>query len=455
MAYVPGYQHDIFVSYAHADDQPWISRLVDRLKVVLKQRLGIEPAIWNDRGALSVADDHRSEIPDRVRTSALFLLMASPSYIRSRFCIEQEYQVFLQTIENRRKRFFVEGFANQLFALRCAMVAVERNEHWELFPGASDIHFCDEAETFPAGSAEYEVGFRRLVGEVANLLGRMRNHSTAVFIYPPGPSRDPEVGAAQTALTAELSAQSYRILPDRMVNLPQQMHEASLVVFLLGPEYDENAKILTDLAAQQGDRPWVIWCPASLEDKAVPQQLGFCAELEQMESDNLTFLNRNVLPVSLKEEVLALLRPTTALPETQGKPRIYLVYNSRNGTDRKHASRIVFHFRNDFHFDLPEDAAGHVLRLSKSDGVLLVWGNADEAWCSQEFDGLLRTPRPRGAQGLCLFDPEENKASALEALRPRLADLDFHVAPLFGKFDPARLQPFFAPLLRRGLEGKP
>jgi hypothetical protein len=61
---------------------------------------------------------------------------------------------------------------------------------WTLFAGLTDLPFCDEAETFAAGSPPFEASFRRLVGELVDLLKRMRNHSTAVFPYPPQPGPD-------------------------------------------------------------------------------------------------------------------------------------------------------------------------------------------------------------------------------------------------------------------------
>ena len=47
MAFVPGYKHDVFVSYAPVDDQPhpgidegWVTTLLKGLKIELDQRLG-------------------------------------------------------------------------------------------------------------------------------------------------------------------------------------------------------------------------------------------------------------------------------------------------------------------------------------------------------------------------------------------------------------------------------
>src|SRR5688572_10784081 len=159
MGYVPGYVHDIFVSYAHGDDRAWINRLVDRLEPALKQRLGIKASIWIDEEALRRSRDFSAEIPDSVQSSAIFLLLASPSYIRSDYCVRNECGVFEKTITDRRTRFAAANFANDLFALRCLILPVDGNEHWSLFPGLTDIAFCNESEAFAAGSTEFETSF--------------------------------------------------------------------------------------------------------------------------------------------------------------------------------------------------------------------------------------------------------------------------------------------------------
>ena len=273
-----------------------------------------------------------------------------------------------------------------------------------------------------------------------------------MFIYPPQPSAD--LLGTHTALAAELSAQSYRILPDRTVNLSDQLREAALSVFLLGSEYDDATGELADIAAGQPDKPWVVWCSPTVEQKAHANQIGLCAHLEQLDSSTKTYLSDGSSPAKLKEEVLALLRPDArALPETQGKPLVYLVYNSRDREEVKNAGLISFHFRKQVHFEHPDDPAQHTVRLSRSDGVLLVWGSAAEDWCSREFAEIVQTSRRAGAKGLCLFDPAEPKATAVQTIRQAFHDL--YVGEEFGKFDPARLDAFFTPLLRRAGDGQP
>src|ERR1700704_1266442 len=105
MAYVPGYDHDIFISYAHGDDREWINRLLDRLKPAIKRRLGVEANIWIDDDSLRKSRDFRQEIPNCLRSSAVFLFLPSPTYIRSPYCVSEECRAFEEILPTRRARF--------------------------------------------------------------------------------------------------------------------------------------------------------------------------------------------------------------------------------------------------------------------------------------------------------------------------------------------------------------
>ena len=76
--------------------------------------------------------------------------------------------------------------------------------------------------------------------------------------------------------------------------------------------------------------------------------------------------------------------------------------------------------------------------------MLLVWGDAGEEWCAEEFDKMARLPKQAKSRGLCLFDPKESKVALAEQVRTEYATI--HVAEQFGGFNPALLEPFFKPL---------
>ena len=94
MAYVPGCANDLFISYSHGDDRVWIRNFYVLLKAALKEQLGIAPEVWIDHGTLQSSADHRSEIPDSLRSSALFLLLPSNQYVRSSYCVDVECREF-------------------------------------------------------------------------------------------------------------------------------------------------------------------------------------------------------------------------------------------------------------------------------------------------------------------------------------------------------------------------
>jgi hypothetical protein len=92
MAYVPGYKHDVFVSYAHFDNEEdaqgvrWVSRFQADLRSALRQRLGEDTEIFYDTRSFE-ARDHVNSLFESARNSAVFLAVFSPSYVSRDFTI--------------------------------------------------------------------------------------------------------------------------------------------------------------------------------------------------------------------------------------------------------------------------------------------------------------------------------------------------------------------------------
>ena len=114
MAFVPGFANDVFISYAHADNEvdmfgdAWVDILAKYLGLALKQRLGRadEIRIFFDSSRLR-ANHHLDEILDNVRQSAVFLAIGSPSYI-NREWTRAELKTFIETSQEQRRLFAVE-----------------------------------------------------------------------------------------------------------------------------------------------------------------------------------------------------------------------------------------------------------------------------------------------------------------------------------------------------------
>ena len=92
MGYVPGYKHDVFVSYAHFDNETdsqdvrWVSRFQVDLKNALRQRLGQEPDVFFDTRSFE-AHEHVDQLLENARDSAVFMAIFSPSYVARDFTI--------------------------------------------------------------------------------------------------------------------------------------------------------------------------------------------------------------------------------------------------------------------------------------------------------------------------------------------------------------------------------
>ncbi len=108
MAYVPGYAHDIFVSYAQVDDltdrdgvDGWVTTLIKKLSNRMAQLLGRQDnfSIWFDH-YLSHHADITPEIMSTLEKTATLVVVLSPGYVASEWC-QRERQTFLKLVQKR------------------------------------------------------------------------------------------------------------------------------------------------------------------------------------------------------------------------------------------------------------------------------------------------------------------------------------------------------------------
>ncbi len=103
--YLSKYKHDVFVSYAHVNnekylnvDKGWVSRLVEYLKVEVTQRLG-KFGPWMDY-KLPPNEKFPKEIFDAIEQSGTLLIILSPAYVRSNWCC-REREKFLEMVKGK------------------------------------------------------------------------------------------------------------------------------------------------------------------------------------------------------------------------------------------------------------------------------------------------------------------------------------------------------------------
>lgn len=196
MAFVPGYQHDVFVSPAHGDDREWIRRLVGRLESELKKKLG--PRLRC--GSMTPICEGHVTIGKRfLRRSrtAVFLFTAIPRISPLAILCRDRVSSICGYLTSKKLRFPGNGFANDRHALRCPSEQIDNNDHWQLFPGVTASSFFDGAGTYVIDKTKFERSFSQLRQELIPLLKRMRNQCTPVFLYMF--SADPDLRVARKA----------------------------------------------------------------------------------------------------------------------------------------------------------------------------------------------------------------------------------------------------------------
>jgi hypothetical protein len=111
MAFVHGYTYDIFVSYAHPDNEPeagvaWVQLFYESLRIALRQRLGNDIEIFFDTSTLE-SNDRLQAILDEARKSAVFLAVASPSYKNHKWT-RDELRSFDESSDDPSRLFAIE-----------------------------------------------------------------------------------------------------------------------------------------------------------------------------------------------------------------------------------------------------------------------------------------------------------------------------------------------------------
>lgn len=109
MPVADGCMYDAFLSYAHVDDLPvpnsndttgWVTVFYETLKVELRKRLGrTDVELWKD-DLLGYHQSLSRQLIDAVRSSAILVVMLSPGYVRSGWCV-RERAAFMQAVRSR------------------------------------------------------------------------------------------------------------------------------------------------------------------------------------------------------------------------------------------------------------------------------------------------------------------------------------------------------------------
>ncbi len=310
MGFLPNFDEDVFISYAHNDDDVfpteqwgWVTRLHQDLQQRVRSYLGSDVRFWRDC-EIRNNEDFTKKIFNRLMRTATFLSVLSPSFLQREWC-KRELESFTGQAESQMG-ILIDEERSRIFKVE--KMPVERADLPPSMQGTKTYRFYQPDPSQPKRTIELRPQFggeylRRyfeemdeLAKDIAGLLKGMvettsktggdENKVAApermiVYVAETTSDLDDKVGE----IRRDLKDRGYLVLPDG--DLPYRaepfktrvrdlLKDAALSVHLVGSAYGfvpegetkSNVWLQHDLAVERGAQPnffRLIWTPKGAE----------------------------------------------------------------------------------------------------------------------------------------------------------------------------------------------
>jgi hypothetical protein len=388
------FENDVFVSYAHIDDQPlvegqkgWISSFHRVLEIRLGQLLGRHPRIWRDP-KLQGNDIFADRLVERLPRVAIIASIVSPRYLKSDWCLRElrEFQKASEStggmrIGNKVRVFKIVKTPVPLEQQASEFQDVLGYEFYTVDPDSGRARELSQTGD-PESQRLYWAKLDDLAHDMAELLEAIDDTGAGpVSSAAAPPAERVTVYLAETtydlreqrdAIRRELQGYDAEILPDRPLPLVgpecvalvrEQLSRSALSIHLIGknygivPEGETRSTVVlqNDLAVERsvaGGFGRLIWLPEGLESED-DRQVRF---VDSVQTDTRIQAGADILQTSLSDFKSAIhrrLRPPeppkeepapAAAPRAAGAPaateapddglrRIYLIFDQRDGDE--------------------------------------------------------------------------------------------------------------------------
>ena len=451
MGYVSDFDEDVFISYAHNDDDVfppeqwgWVTRLHQDLEQRVRNHLGSDVRLWRDCEIRS-NEDFTKKIMNRLMRTATFLSVLSPSFLQRDWCKRElelfvgraESEIGILVDEERSRIFKVEKMPIERAALPPSMQGTRTYRFYQ--PDPSQPKRTVELRPLLGGEyyRRYFEEMDELAKDIATLLKGMA-HSAGSGKAGTSPS-GPVVYVAETTLDIDdkigelrrdLKDRGYVVLPD--ADLPYRasaykdkvrgfLKQAVLSVHLVGGDYGfvpegetkSNVWLQHDLAMERaGDLDFfrLIWIPKGISaadtrqsefirylheeagvQKGADLLNGSIEELKTVIQDRLTKLRKK--PTEAPSPAIMSHHPAH---DSNEPLRVYIMCDA---ADRKSASLIALRkyllaegfepVLTPLSEDEKEALQIHMDNLGFCDACLIFYGQGSTAW----FEAKLRDLR--------------------------------------------------------------
>jgi hypothetical protein len=465
MSYVRNCESDVFISYAHFDDEPmfpeagrrgWIEVFHRALEVRLRQLLGEDPDVWRDP-ALGGNEYFEDTLKEKLLKTALLLSVVSPRYVKSESCLK-EVEEFCRGAE-------LSGgirFQDKARLLKVVKTKVEQEDMpLPLQPLLGyEFYELDEAKRpreyrLPPNPADetYKACLDTLEDLAYDIKMTLEALQTIALQDAAAQPAKPErtVYIAETIsdlrplsdqLRRELRQHGFIVFPCEASPengaryrefVASQLGQATLSVHLLGELYGttlegENQSTVeiqieqAGLIAQTGALRRVLWLPEDLAPREERQQ----RYIDTLQKDAANQANTELLKTNIENLKTYLLRKLAEAPKPQPSdkpvgtpPVIYLIHDQRDvqAVDpvRDYLMTLGYEVKPSY-FDGNETELReyHQENLVQCDATIIYYGAANELWVQRKLYDLrkafgLGRQRPFRAKAVLVGAPSNQE----------------------------------------------
>lgn len=446
---------DVFISYAHIDNQAnWVTNFHSALQTRLQELLGTDRAvIWRDV-RLDHSSSYRDELRRTVTSSALFLSILTPRYLESDSCRE-ELDTFVAAVKGGN----APGFEAEQRLIRVVKTRLGEETQPPGFDDVLGFEFYESDPLNPDRFREFESQegtlrfekFKDRVDDLAQELNRKLRRMRR--LRPPAKADTRIVFLARTtsdleryraSIQSELSGRGHTVLPSEP--LPETGPElisavealvtkADISVHLLGRRYgvipEEETRsfgaLMYDLAFAKQDRTnfhQLVWIPEDIQNPEEAQQ-AFLTKVRGA-FNHTTSGKSDVFETSFesfKEGLLDVLsrKPAAAVPAPNLKAKAVYLICDQPDLKQEQLEKIKAYLRGRGHpVDLPpfqgepeELRAMEEELIGDTDAILIYYGTAKDLWVLRKRKNVLKvlSSRQKGrdyARALYLAAPKDD-----------------------------------------------
>jgi TIR domain-containing protein len=238
MAYIDGFDNDIFLSYAHIDNADdgsarWVEVFGKQLSTLLLKRVGETVTVWWDP-KLDRSQLFDEVIQKAVQSSAIVVSLVSPAYVKRDYC-RQELEWFRACESLKTATAHSRVFPVLLYKLPYALWpdACRGSSGFDFFDAAFDQDLSRPLD--PKSGAFWDAQWK-LVAELARVLDEIRKTRVSAT---PAPSTAP-AGGGSGAFRVFLGAASDELVGDRSFLKKELVKQGVEVLGKVPPPDDER-----------------------------------------------------------------------------------------------------------------------------------------------------------------------------------------------------------------------